>query len=152
MNIVRFFRSKVMHAEYSRVRGGTVPMLNIRERNVIERIVAKDALKFGFMVWLVMRVALSIWGMIVMVITPAQLYINVLKAYPFQHGPGESVYRYVLGLWSVYDTNNYRMIAEQGYDANPILLTAFFPGYPMLIKAARFIFLGDTLFSSLVIP
>lgn len=139
------------HTPYNRLRGGTVPMLNIRERATIERIVAKDALKFAFVVWLAMRLVLSAWGALVMATAPQVTYPNVVQHYPGVYVPGYDLHGFVLGLWNVHDTQNYISIAENGYASDPPFFTAFFPGYPLLIKVVGFILGGQSLLAALLI-
>src|SRR6266568_2723411 len=128
-----------MQTIYSKVRGGTVPMLDIRERGTIERIVAKEGFKFGFIVWLVVRILLSVWGVTIMAIAPSQTYPNVVAHYPGAYVPNGDTYSFALGIWNVHDTQHYISIADNGYSKEPIFYTAFFPGFPLLIKLIGFL-------------
>ncbi|MDQ6694007.1 MAG: glycosyltransferase family 39 protein, partial [Chloroflexota bacterium] len=126
-----------MHISYDRRRGGTVPMLDVRERKHIEQIVAKDGLRFAFFVWLAIRIALSLWGWIVSSNTPDETYLHVHETYPGLVLPTDDLHGRTIGIWNIYDTYHYTTIAEKGYAPNPGYLTAFFPGYPLLIRAAN---------------
>ncbi|HKP53092.1 MAG TPA: glycosyltransferase family 39 protein [Chloroflexia bacterium] len=140
-----------MHTLYDQMRGGTTPMLDLKERALVERIVAKDALKFGFAVWLAVRLTLSIWGIAVMAFSSPETYPNVLKHYPHLDLPSGDLHDYALGLWNVYDTSIYTQIADNGYDSDPDFLTAFFPGYPLLIKLVSIFLLGNSLLAAIVV-
>ncbi len=136
---------------YSRVRGGTVLMLDIKERTVIERTVARDGLKFAFMVWLVMRLALSAWGALIATQTPDATYQAVHKVYPWVDLPHGDFNGYALGIWNVYDTPHYVSIAAHGYEANSGYLTAFFPGYPLMIKVMGTLLFGQYLLAAILV-
>ncbi len=142
---------KRVHTGYSKVRGGTVPMLEVSERYTIERIVARDGLKFGFVVWLTMRIILSVWGFTVMSAAPSELYSVVAKHNPGVSLPSEDLYGYALGVWNIYDTQHYIHIADNGYESDPGYLTAFFPGYPMLIKVVSFLLFGQSLLAAVLV-
>jgi hypothetical protein len=140
-----------MHLAYSRVRGGTSPMLDVHERSTIERIVAREGLKFGFIVWLAIRLAISLWAIVVMAISPHETYRNVISHYPGAYVPHYDVYGFALGVWNVHDTQHYISIAENGYGADPFFYTAFFPGYPILIKIFSVLIGGQSLLAALLI-
>src|SRR5215217_1221518 len=109
-------------------------MLDIRERHTIERIVARDGLKYAFIVWLAVRLVLSAWGPLIMMVAPEGSQAHVLRDYPDVVLPDRDFQGLTLGLWNIYDPRHYITIAESGYEADPGYLTAFFPGYPLLIK------------------
>jgi 4-amino-4-deoxy-L-arabinose transferase-like glycosyltransferase len=136
---------------YDRTRGGTVPMLDIKERAHIERIVAREGLKFAFFVWLAMRIILSIWGIVIMSVAPASSHNHVLRDYPGVTFPNHDLPGYTIDIWNIYDTRHYISIADAGYQSDPGFLTAFFPGYPMLIKATSTLLFGHTLLSAIIV-
>jgi len=136
---------------YDKMRGGTVPMLDIQERSTIERIVAKEGLKFSFLVWLAVRLLLSVWGAFVMIIAPEDTYSNVLAHYPGTYIPDSDAYGYSLGVWNVHDSQHYISIADNGYEKEPFFYTAFFPGFPLLIKLVSFLIGGQSLLAALLV-
>jgi hypothetical protein len=140
-----------LHIAYNKSRGGTVPTLDISERSLIERIVAKDGLKFSFIVWLAVRLILSAWGVLVMTVAPAQTYPNVVDHYPGSYVPNYDTFGYALGVWNVHDTQHYISIADNGYGKEPFFYTAFFPGFPLLIKLVSFLIGGQSLLAALLI-
>lgn len=142
--------SKVQ-ATYSRIRGGTVPMLDIKERAVIEKIVAKDGLKLAFLVWLAVRIIMSVWGALVASQTPRATYDAVHKIYPWLALPNGDLSGYMLGIWNAWDTPHYVTIASQGYGVNPDYLTAFFPGFPIMTKIAGTLLFGNYLLGALIV-
>jgi 4-amino-4-deoxy-L-arabinose transferase-like glycosyltransferase len=133
------------------LRGGTVPMLDIKERALVERIVAKDALKFGFLVWLAVRIVLCIWGTVILTLAPADSHDHIRRDYPDVVLPTHDLYGYTLGVWNIYDTRHYITIAERGYEADPGWLPVYFPGYPLLIKAVSPFMLGNSLLAAMLI-
>ena len=140
-----------MHELYDRMRGGTAPMLDLQERSLVERIVSRDGLKLAFIVWVSVRVVLSLWGFVVTQISPANTYTNVLEHYPDLQLPEGNIQGYTVGLWNVYDTTIYTKIAETGYESDPGFLTAFFPGYPLLIKLVSVLVFGNTLLAAILV-
>jgi hypothetical protein len=126
-------------------------MLDIKERAIVERIVAKDALKFGFMVWLVVRITLSLWGALILTVAPPDSHAHVLRDYPDVALPERDLHGYTVGIWNVYDARHYVKIADEGYDSDPGYLTAFFPGFPLLIKIVSPLLLGHSLFASIIV-
>lgn len=118
---------------------------------MIEKVVAKDGLKLAFTVWLVVRLALSVWGALVASQTPDATYAAVHKYYPWIDLPTDDLNGYAVGIWNVYDTPHYTMIASQGYEANPGYLTAFFPGFPLMIKAASTVLFGHYLLAAILV-
>lgn len=133
------------------LRGGTVPTLDLKERSIIELMVAKDALRFGFIVWMAVRVALGLWGAFILLIAPPDSHAHVLRDYPDVILPERNLQGYTLGIWNVYDARHYIKIAEDGYGSDPGYLTAFFPGFPILIKLFSFLFLGNSLLAAIVV-
>lgn len=133
------------------VRGGALPVLDIEERAAAEKVVARDGLKLALLVWLAVRLALSGWGALVTVAGNAQSLANARQAYPDVTWPNRDLYGMTVGVWNIYDTQHYITIAERGYEADPLWLPAYFPGFPLLIKAARLFTLGDSLLAGMLI-
>lgn len=127
------------------IREATSALAEKPPREATTRTVAWEALKFALLVWLLVRLALSAWGALVMVEGNAQSFANARKAYPDVAWPQRDLYGMTIGVWNIYDTRHYATIAEQGYEADPGWLPAYFPGFPLLIKAARVLTLGDSL-------
>jgi hypothetical protein len=140
-----------LHIAYDKKRGGTVPTLDISERSLIERIVAKDGLKFSFIVWLAVRLTLSAWGILVMTLARPDTYPNVVDHYPGAYVPNHDPFGYALGVWNVYDTQHYISIANNGYEKIPYFYTAFFPGFPLLIKLVSLLIGGQSLLAALLV-
>ena len=140
-----------MNASYNKIRGGTVPTLDISERSIVERIVARDALKFGFMVWLGVRIVLSLWGVLIMTVAPPESRQHVLRDYPDVVLPERDLAGYTIGIWNIYDARHYVKIADEGYESDPGYLTAFFPGFPLLIKLVSPVVLGNSLLAAIIV-
>ncbi|MDQ3929371.1 MAG: glycosyltransferase family 39 protein [Chloroflexota bacterium] len=128
-----------MQTTQSRWGGGTVPALEPAGRTTIERLVAKEALKFSFLVWLVVRLALSAWGMLSIISTGEA------------HAVGADAQHYIFGVWNVFDSYNYINIAVNGYESDPYYLTAFFPGFPLLIKLVSFLVFDNAIVAALLV-
>jgi hypothetical protein len=56
-----------------------------------------------------------------------------------------------LDLWNVYDARHYLTIANSGYGSDPGFLTAFYPGFPLLIKVVGFLTPDHLLLSAIVV-
>ena len=82
---------------------------------------------------------------------PESSHADIYRDYPDVVFPKHDLYGYTIGLWNIYDVRHYITIAEQGYQADPSWLPAYFPGYPLLIKAATPLMLGNSLLAALVI-
>lgn len=126
-------------------------MLDIKERALVERIIAKDALKFGFLVWLAVRITLSLWGAFILTVAPPDSHAHVLRDYPEVVLPDRDLQGYTIGIWNVYDARHYVKIADEGYEADPGYLTAFFPGFPLLIKIFSVLLLGHSLIAAVIV-
>jgi len=57
----------------------------------------------------------------------------------------------IISAWKTWDSGHYLRIAEFGYTDQFELDRAFFPLYPILIKAANYILPGDYLFAALAV-
>lgn len=122
-----------------------------KTRDIAVRMVAWEGLKFALLVWLLIRLVLTAWGALVTVEGNAQSFANARTAYPDVAWPQRDLYGMTIGVWNIYDTRHYTTIAEQGYEIDPGWLPAYFPGFPLLIKAARVLTLGDSLLAGWLI-
>ncbi|HEX8220492.1 MAG TPA: glycosyltransferase family 39 protein [Chloroflexia bacterium] len=128
-----------MDIAHKRWHGGPVPMLNYVEHARTERLVARDALKFAFLVWLTVRVLLSLWGILSVLVSGD----SMLSQWGIEH--------YTLGVWNVFDTQHYITIATQGYESNPDYLSAFFPGFPLMTRLVSFLLFDNSLLAALLV-
>jgi hypothetical protein len=125
--------------------------LTLAGTRLAERSTAKDAFKFALIVWLVSRLALSLLGGTILAVAPDSTRDHVRRDYPHLTLPTRDLYGYTLGVWSIYDVPVYTSIAEHGYTGDVGWQTAYFPGYPLLIKLLSFPLLGEYLLSALLI-
>jgi len=102
-------------------------------------------------VWLAVRLVLSAWGALIMAVAPESSHADIYHDYPDVVFPKHDLYGYTIGLWNIYDVRQYIKIADVGYGADTFALPSYFPGYPLLIKAATPLMLGDSLLAALVI-
>lgn len=116
-----------------------------------ERAASRAGLKLAFAVWLSVRIVLSLWGAFIMAVAPADSHAHILRDYPDVVLPNPDLYGYTIGVWNIYDTHHYITIAERGYEADPGWLPAYFPAYPILIKLASPLLLGDSLLAAMLI-
>lgn len=116
-----------------------------------QRRVAIEGLKFALLIWLILRIVLSLWGPLINIEGNAQSFANAHKAYPDVNWPNHDLYGLTVGIWNIYDTRHYATIAEQGYGVDPNWLPAYFPGLPLLIKAADVFTQGDSLLAGWLI-
>ncbi|MDQ6693109.1 MAG: glycosyltransferase family 39 protein [Chloroflexota bacterium] len=121
------------------------------EASSATRSVSKEGLRLALIVWFVLRLLLSAWGMVSMLVANPQTYANAKAAYPEIRLPEHDLYGLTVGVWNIYDTRHYITIAEKGYMADTGWLPAYFPGYPLLIKALSPLLLGDSLLAALLI-
>jgi hypothetical protein len=54
-------------------------------------------------------------------------------------------------VWNIYDAPLYVALAEHGYGPDIGVETAFYPGFPLLIRAVSFFLLGQTLLAALLV-
>jgi len=113
--------------------------------------VAREGLKYAFVVWLAVRLVLSAWGALIMAVAPDSSHAHIYRDYPDVVLPRHDLYGYTIGLWDIYDTRHYLNIAEHGYVGDLSWMTAYFPGYPIAIKMITPLLLGDSLLAALVI-
>ncbi len=117
----------------------------------LERSTAKDALRFALTVWLVSRVALSILGATILAFAPDSSHEHVRRDYPDVVLPDRDLYGYTIGVWNIYDVRYYVEIAQHGYSGDLGWQTAYYPGYPILVKLFSFPLMGNYLLSTLVV-
>ena len=117
----------------------------------IERTADREGFKFSLRVWFVLRITLSVLGALIMLSAPDWTHDHVRTDYPDVTLPNHDLYGYTVGLWNLYDVRHYTDIAENGYTGDLSWLTAYFPGYPLLIKAVSFPALGDYLLAALIV-
>ncbi|MEO5951620.1 MAG: glycosyltransferase family 39 protein [Chloroflexia bacterium] len=116
-----------------------------------EESVAKKAFKFALTVWLISRVALSLIGVGIMAVQPESSRQFIQESYPDVVLPQHDLYGYTVGVWNIYDVRHFTEIARNGYSGDLSWQTAYFPGYPILIKLASFPLMGDYLLSALLV-
>jgi hypothetical protein len=117
----------------------------------IERTADREGFKFSLRVWFVLRITLSVLGALIMLSAPDWTHDHVRTDYPDVTLPNHDLYGYTVGLWNLYDVRHYTNIAENGYTGDLSWLTAYFPGYPLLIKAVSFPAMGDYLLAALIV-
>jgi 4-amino-4-deoxy-L-arabinose transferase-like glycosyltransferase len=117
----------------------------------VERTAARDAFRFALVVWLISRMALTILGATIMAAAPDWTRDHVRRDYPDVSLPNHDLYGYSIGVWNIYDVPVYTDIAEHGYGGDLWWQTAYFPGYPLLIKLFSFPLLGEYLLSALLV-
>ena len=120
-------------------------------RDWARRLGADPALRHALSLFVVVRVAFSLWTALVLVITHAPTGPDdVLRPYqgvePISGGAPELL----LGVWQRFDTLWYVRIAAQGY-APDDPSTVYFPLYPLLIRLLGTALAGNYLVAALVI-
>ena len=120
-------------------------------RDWARRLGADPALRHALSLFVVVRVAFSLWTALVLVITHAPTGPDdVLRPYqgvePISGGAAELL----LGVWQRFDTLWYVRIAAQGY-APDDPSTVYFPLYPLLIRLLGTALAGNYLVAALVI-
>lgn len=141
-----------MQATYNQTQEVTLPALDRETESAdIERSSAREDFKFAFRVWFVLRIVLSVLGALIMLTAPDWTHDHVRTDYPDVTLPNHDLYGYTIGLWNLYDVRHYTSIAENGYSGDLSWQTAYFPGYPLLIKAVSFPAMGDYLLAALIV-
>ena len=117
----------------------------------IRQATSDSAFRYAIFIFLVMRVLISLWAAMVLVITQAPTTPDeMLRPYqgiePITGGPAELL----LGVWQRFDTLWYLRIAAQGY-ARHDGSTVYFPLYPMLIRLLGTLFASNYLLAALVL-
>jgi hypothetical protein len=125
-----------------------------RRRSIREwalRLRADPALRHALLLFVIVRLVISLWAALVLVITrPATGPDDVLRPYqgiePVTGGPAGLF----LGVWQRFDTLWYVRIAAQGY-APDDPSTVYFPLYPLLTRLLGTALVGNYLVAALVI-
>jgi hypothetical protein len=115
------------------------------------RVVSDPALRYAVLVFLVLRLGISLWMALVLAITDAPTTPDdVLRPYqgvePIRGGPAELF----LGVWQRFDTLWYLRIATRGYSAAASDIH-FPPLYPLLVKALGRVLLNNYLVAAIAI-
>lgn len=115
------------------------------------RVVSDPALRYAVLVFLVLRLGISLWMALVLAITGAPTTPDdILRPYqgvePIRGGPAELF----LGVWQRFDTLWYLRIATRGYSAAASDIH-FPPLYPLLVKALGRILLNNYLVAAIAI-
>jgi len=109
------------------------------------------ALRYALSLFLVMRVAISLWVALVLIVTrPSTSPDAVLRPYQGVEPVSGGAAELLLGVWQRFDTLWYLRIAAQGY-APRDGSTVYFPLYPTLITVLGTVFAGNYLFAAIVI-
>ena len=116
-----------------------------------KRLISDPALKQAVLVFVVLRLVISVWAALVLAITHAPTSPDdVLRPYQgieqISGGPAELF----LGVWQRFDTLWYLRIALHGYSA-AVSDIHFPPLYPLLIKVLGTILLGNYLLAAIII-
>jgi len=108
-------------------------------------------LRYALSLFVVVRVAISLWTALVLVITQAPTGPDeVLRPYQGVEPISGRVPELLLGVWQRFDTLWYVRIAAQGYAPNDAS-TVYFPLYPLLIRLLGTALAGNYLVAALVI-
>jgi 4-amino-4-deoxy-L-arabinose transferase-like glycosyltransferase len=92
-----------------------------------------------------------VWGAVIMTVAPEDSHRHVLRDYPGVILPSRDLPGYTIDIWNIYDTRHYVTIAQYGYEADPDYLTAFFPGYPLLIRLVSIPLFGHSLLAAIMV-
>jgi hypothetical protein len=125
---------------------GNVPM-----RATARKVVSDPALKQAVVLFVVLRVIISLWAALVLAVTNAPTAPDeVLRPYqgvePIAGGPAELF----LGVWQRFDSLWYLKIATRGYSPDDGS-TVYFPLYPLLIRLLGKVLLDNYLLAALAI-
>ena len=109
------------------------------------------ALRYALSLFLVMRVGISLWVALVLVVTrPSTSPDAVLRPYQGVEPVSGGAAELLLGVWQRFDTLWYIRIAAQGYAPHDGS-TVYFPLYPMLIRLLGTLFASNYLLAALVL-
>ena len=109
------------------------------------------ALRYALSLFLVMRVGISLWVALVLVVTrPSTSPDAVLRPYQAVEPVSGGAAEMLLGVWQRFDTLWYIRIAAQGYSPDDVS-TVYFPLYPTLIRVLGTVFAGNYLLAAIVI-
>jgi hypothetical protein len=126
-------------------------MLNLARKYLRERagFQVSNAVRWGVLIWLAVRLTLSIIGALLWVaqLIPdnspyGNLYFELVPARAGWQGA-------LLGVWQRWDAIHYMRIASSGYIDNSLL--AFFPLYPLLSRFLSLFTGGNILLAMLVV-
>src|SRR3712207_941696 len=76
---------------------GGAPSIAIRS-DATERPVSREGLKWAFIVWLVFRFSLPLWGAFTWSVPPADSHAHILRDYPDVVLPDHDLYGYTVGV------------------------------------------------------
>jgi len=120
-------------------------------RGWLQKVLSDPAIRWAGGVYLAMRVAISLLAALILsLLNPPTTPDSLLRPYqgvePIIGGWAE----FVFGVWQRFDTLWYLKIATYGYSLDDGS-TAYFPLYPLLIRAGGKILLGNYLLTALII-
>ncbi|HEM61479.1 MAG TPA: hypothetical protein ENO24_04240, partial [Chloroflexi bacterium] len=120
-------------------------------RTTGRRAIADPAVRHALLIFIAMRILLSLWPALVLAVTQAPTAPDeVLRPYqgiePITGGPAELF----LGVWQRFDTLWYLKIAQHGYSPDDGS-TVYFPLYPLLVRLLGKILLGNYLVAAMII-
>lgn len=108
-------------------------------------------LRFPVLCFIVTRVALSLWAVVILIVIRPPAPIDVARGGAFVYQTIDSGLGYfLLEPWNRYDTHWYIKIAVDGYAPNDGSI-AFFPLYPILIRVVGTFIGGQWLLAALII-
>jgi hypothetical protein len=120
-------------------------------RATVRRAVRDPALGRALLIFVGLRVILSVWAALVLAITQAPtIPDDVLRPYQGVEPITGGLAGLLLGVWQRFDTLWYLRIAQMGYSSNDGS-TVYFPLYPLLTRFLGKILLGNYLVAALVI-
>ncbi|MDT8305478.1 MAG: mannosyltransferase family protein [Anaerolineae bacterium] len=108
----------------------------------LRRAFKSRALRHAVVLFLVARLLLSAWALVVQTVIPVPAVPDeVLRPYlgapVLSAGPNDSLANYLLGPWQRFDTMRYLALARDGYDAPN---SVFPPLYPLAIRTLGALF------------
>jgi hypothetical protein len=104
----------------------------------------------GATTYLVLRVGLSLWAVIVLVVAPVEGGPSLAEPYGADGGPGGGELALLLGPWWRFDTVHYTELAATWYQPGS-LRTVFPPLYPFLIRVIGGALGGRRLLAALLV-
>lgn len=108
------------------------------------------ALRYAVTVFLALRVVLSVFAALILLLNPSSTEQDTYKTYLGFTPVTEGWEGLLLEPWQRFDTLHYLRIAAEGYDASPED-TVFAPLYPALIRSLGLMLDGNYLFAALLI-
>jgi hypothetical protein len=111
----------------------------------------EPGVKYALSVFVVMRLAISLWVALVLIVTqPPTSPDDLLRPYQGVEPISGGAHEFLVGAWQRFDTLWYLRIAEHGYALDDGS-TVYFPLYPMLTGVLGRALLGNFLVAALVI-